>query len=280
MVTIVADTTASLPKELYSKLGIPLLPQIIIFGNEEFRDDTEMDTASFLQKLRSSTILPKTSAPSPAHYRPVLQKYTENGGSVVILVPSGLVSGTFRGATEGAKEFPGKDIRIIDTQTIAGGLGTLILEAQKWAEQGLNSVEIEENVKKLAAREKVYFLVNTLEYLHKGGRIGGAQALVGSLLQVKPILTLRNGKVDQAESQRTKKKAFARLIELVLENCPHDDSALISVSHCDAEADAKELKRVFEETLGISNIPIYELPPAIVVHAGPGALSVSYFVKE
>lgn len=279
MVTIVADTTASLPKETYKHLGIPLLPQIIIFGNEEFRDDSEIDTARFLQKLLTSNILPKTSAPPPALYPPIYEEYTKNGDSVVVLVPSAQVSGTFRAATEGAKEFTNRDIRILDTQTIAGGLGSLVLEAQKWASQGLGASEIEKNVIDLAARQQVYFLVNTLEYLHKGGRIGGAQALVGSLLQVKPILTLKNGKVDQAESQRTKKKAFARLIELVLEDCPHDDSALISVSHCDAEDDAKELKRILESSLGITDIPIYELPPAIVVHAGPGALSVSYFEK-
>ena len=132
----------------------------------------------------------------------------------------------------------------------------------------------------LAKREHVYFLVDTLEYLHKGGRIGGAQALLGSILQVKPILTLKNGKAEPADSQRTKKKALAKLIEIVAVDCPRDASTLISVSHCDAEPEAQDLKKQLETTLGIKNITIYELPPAIVVHAGPKSLSVSYFVKE
>lgn len=280
MVTIVADTTASLPKARYPELGIPLLPQIIIFGDKEYRDDTELDTAAFLQKLRSSTILPKTAAPAPALYHPIYKKGIENGGSVVVIVPSSDLSGTFRSATVAAEEYPNADIRVIDTRTVAGGLGSIVLQAHDWAQQGFNAQEIESKVRNLAKREHVYFLVDTLEYLHKGGRIGGAQALVGSILQVKPILTLKNGKAEPADSQRTKKKALAKLIEIVAVDCPRDASALISVSHCDAEPEAQDLKKQLETTLGIKNIPIYELPPAIVVHAGPKSLSVSYFVKE
>jgi DegV family protein with EDD domain len=280
MVTIVADTTASLPKTRYPELGIPLLPQIIIFGDKEYRDDTELDTAAFLQKLRSSTILPKTAAPAPALYHPIYQKGIENGGSVVVIVPSAELSGTFRSATVAAEEFPNTDIRVIDTRTVAGGLGSIVLQAHTWSQQGLSAQDIETKVRNLAKREHVYFLVDTLEYLHKGGRIGGAQALLGSILQVKPILTLKNGKAEPADSQRTKKKALAKLIEIVGVDCPRDPSALLSVSHCDAEPEAQDLKDQLETTLGIKNIPIYELPPAIVVHAGPKSLSVSYFVKE
>jgi DegV family protein with EDD domain len=280
MVIIVADTTASLSKNRYPELGIPLLPQIIVFGDKEYRDDTELDTAAFLQKLRSSTILPKTAAPAPALYHPIFKEYIENNCSIIVIVPSSELSGTFRSATVAAEEFPNADIRVIDTRTVAGGLGSIVLQAHTWVQQGLSASEIEIKIRNLAKRERVYFLVDTLEYLHKGGRIGGAQALLGSILQVKPILTLKDGKAEPADSQRTKKKALAKLIDIVAEDCPRDASALISVSHCDAEPEAQDLKKQLESTLGIKNIPIYELPPAIVVHAGPKSLSVSYFVKE
>lgn len=279
MVTIVADTTSSLPKTKFPELGIPLLPQIIVFGDKEYRDDTELDTAGFLQKLRASPELPKTAAPAPALYAPIYKKYTENGGSVIVIVPSSEVSGTFRSATIAAEDFPGADIRVIDSRTVAGGLGMIVLQANIWAKQGLDASEIEQRVRDLASREHVYFLVDTLEYLRKGGRIGGAQAMVGSILQVKPILTIKNGKAEPADSQRTKKKALARMIEIVETDCPRNISSLVSVMHCDAESEAIDLRSQLQDCLGVSDIPIYELPPAIVVHVGPKALAISYFTK-
>jgi DegV family protein with EDD domain len=280
MVTIVTDTTACLPKSKYSELGIPLLPQIIVFGEKEYRDDTELDTAGFLEKLRASSNLPKTSAPPPALYQPIYEKYSANGGTIIVLIPSSDLSGTFRAASVATEEFPNADIRLIDTRSVAGGLGSIVLQAAKWVAQGLSADEVEQNIRNMSKREHVYFLIDTLEYLHKGGRIGGAKALFGSILQVKPILTLKNGKVEAADSQRTKKKALARLIEMVVEDCPRDASAYLSVSHCDALEEAESLKVQLETILGISDVPIYELPPAIVVHAGPKTMSVSYFIKE
>ena len=280
MIKIVADTTSTLSPQDADKLGVYFLPQIIIFGEKSYRDDNELSSSEFLSKLRSSSVLPKTAAPPPALYLPIFEELTKQGHTIIVICPSQKVSGTYRSAAEAALEFPGADIHVIDTRTVAGGLGSIVLQAHDWAQQGFSAQEIESKVRNLAKREHVYFLVDTLEYLHKGGRIGGAQALVGSILQVKPILTLKNGKAEPADSQRTKKKALAKLIEIVALDCPRDSSALISVSHCDAELEAQDLKKQLETTLGLKNIPIYELPPAIVVHAGPKSLSVSYFVKE
>ena len=122
---------------------------------------------------------PKQLHLHPALYHPIYKKGIENGGSVVVIVPSAELSGTFRSAIVAAEEFPNADIRVIDTRTVAGGLGSIVLQAHAWAQQGLSAQEIENKVRNLAKREHVYFLVDTLEYLHKGGRIGGAQALLG-----------------------------------------------------------------------------------------------------
>jgi DegV family protein with EDD domain len=130
------------------------------------------------------------------------------------------------------------------------------------------------------ARQKVYFVVDTLEYLHKGGRIGGASALLGGLLQVKPILTLQQGRVEPFEQQRTAKRALARLRELVLSECPADAEAHLCVMHADAEVQARSLATEFSADLGLPDVPIYELPPAIVVHGGPGILATSFFVAS
>jgi DegV family protein with EDD domain len=277
MVKIIADTTSSIPTIEASRLGIAYLPQIIIFGDESYRDDGEIDTPVFLQKLRSASIMPKTAAPPPAMYNPIYQQCIEQGQAMVVLCPSAELSGTFRSAMVAAQDFPDADIRIIDTRTIGSGLGTLVYQAVQWSQDGMDAETIETRIKEMAARERVYFLVDTLEYLHKGGRIGGAQALLGSLLQVKPILMLKNGRAEAAESQRTKKRALMRLHEIVESQYPRDVQAFITVMQGDALVEAEQLAVDLKARFGGGDIPVYEVPPAIIVHAGPGVLAVSFF---
>jgi DegV family protein with EDD domain len=281
MVIIISDTTSSLPVQVARDLEIPYLPQIIMFGDQSFRDDTELDSPTFLKKLRQSRVLPKTAAPPPALYAPIFQEIINNHDSAIVITPSSDVSGTFRSATVAAQDFPGADIRIIDSRTVAGGMGTMVLKAHEWAKQGQSADEIEKNIRALIKREHVLFMVDTLEYLYKGGRIGGAQALFGSILQVKPILTLVDGHIEPVESQRTKKRAFQRLRELVLEKCPREGSdPMLSVFHIEAEADALMFADWFKKDYGVKEIPIYFCPPAIIVHAGPGVVAVSVFSPE
>jgi DegV family protein with EDD domain len=279
MIKIITDTTSGLPLDVARAHDIPVLPQIIIFGEETYRDDTEMDTRMFLQKLRASPTLPKTAAPPPALYNPIFEQLLAEGyRTIICLHPSSELSGTVRSALTAAQDFPGADIRVVDTRTIAAPLATVVLLAARWAREGVDADTIIARVQDTLARQRVYFVVDTLEYLHRGGRIGGAQALLGGLLQVKPILTLRDGRVEPFEQQRTQKRALARLRELVLGECPRTPESYLAVMHADAEATARELAADFSAQLGIPDIPIYELPPAIVTHAGPGVLAVSYFV--
>jgi len=280
MIRIVTDTTSGLPRNVARELGIPILPQIIIFGDQSYRDDTEIDTATFLQKLRTSSTLPKTAAPPPALYTPIYKEYCDQGDTVIVITPSAEVSGTYRSAIVAAQDFPNADIRVIDTRTVAGGMGTIVVRALNWAKQGLSADEVEARIKDMARREKLYFLVDTLEYLYKGGRIGGAQALFGSILQVKPILTLKVGRIEPVESQRTKRRAILRIRELVLSDSPHSDTAFLTISHCDGEEEARALAADLGAELGITDVPIYEVPPAIVVHSGPGVLEASFFVPS
>jgi len=279
MVTIVADTTSSIPIPRAAELGIPYVPQLIMFGEETYRDGQDMDTQTFLKRLKESPILPKTAAPPPAFYAPIYENFTGNGGTVIVLTPSADVSGTFRSAEVAALDFPSRDIRVIDTRLVGSGLGSIVVNANQWAQDGLDPDTIIKRVKDLASREIVYFVLDTLEYLYKGGRIGGAKLLAGSLLQVKPILQLKNGRTEPVESQRTKKRAMARLKELVYTNCPHQKEAFLTVMHGDILDEAKALTEELKANLGISEIDIYDLPPAILVHAGPGVIAVSYFTE-
>jgi len=277
MIKIIADTTCGLPLDELAELGIDVIPQIIIFDGKPYRDDTEINTPTFLAKLNSAKELPKTSAPPPVYYEPLFKQYAKQGYPIIIPTPSTELSGTFRSAESAAEEVPEAEVHIIDTRTIAGGLGVLVKQAKAWADAGKDIETILEDLKALAEREVVYFLVDTLEYLYKGGRIGNASYLIGSMLQMKPILGIVEGQVTAIEKQRTAAKAYNRLKELVLEECPHGDQSLVTVSHCGGQERAEQLAAELSQALQVSHIPVYEIPPAIVVHAGPGVIEVSFF---
>ncbi len=278
MVKIVTDTTAGLPRELTEQLGIPVLPQIVIFGEQSYRDDTELDTAEFLRKLKASPALPKTAAPPPAMYNPIFKQLTAGGEAVVVVAPSAKVSGTVRSAEVAAQDFPGAEIHVVDTQVLAGNFATLVLLADQLAKAGMSASQIVARLGEWIPRQRTYFLVDTLEYLQKGGRIGGAKALLGEMLQIKPILTIANGQAEPCEQQRTKRRALARLIEIVESECPKGPDSHLCVMQAGALEEARALAEELKPRLELTDIPIYELPPAIVVHAGPGVMAVGFFV--
>jgi DegV family protein with EDD domain len=279
MIRIIADTTSTIAPAEAKRLGIYYLPQIIVFGDKSYRDDNEMTSKEFLARLAASPTLPKTAAPPPALYTPIYEEITQNKDTAIVICPSAKVSGTLRSATVAAQDFPDTDIRIIDTETVGPALGTLVMKALNWAKSGENADTIVERVTALSKKVKIYVYVDTLEYLHKGGRIGTAQALVGSLLQVKPILLFKDGQINQFETQRTKKKALARIVELIQNECPKGPDSDLAILEAAAMADALELKEKFSKIISYSNITISDLPPAIIVHAGPGVLAASFFQK-
>jgi DegV family protein with EDD domain len=277
MTRIVADTTCGLPPEVYGRLNIPMIPQVINFGEESFREGVDMDAATFMGRLRTGKDLPKTAAPYPGDFIEVFQECLTGGESILCLHPSADLSGTVRSAEIAKNDFPGADIRIIDTRTVAGPLGALVLEADRLAKQGASADEVERRVRDMMVRSRIYFIVDTLEFLRRGGRIGGAQALLGTVLQIKPILTLSNGRIDQFERERTKKKALARLNELVLAESARGADAHVSVNHAGARQEAEELAADLKRELGTDDVLILDMPPAIVTHAGPGLLAVGFF---
>lgn len=277
MTRVVADTTCGLPQDVYRELDIPMIPQIINFGEESFREGVDIDPAAFMARLRSGKDLPKTAAPYPGDFIDVFGRLVAAGESVVCVHPSTDVSGTVRSAETARMDFPGADIRIIDTRSVAGPLGTMVLEADKAAKAGATADQVEAVVRELMPRARIYFLVDTLEFLRRGGRIGGAQALMGTLLQVKPILTFREGKVDQFERERTKKKAIARIHEIILAEAARGEAAHISVMHAGVPDEARELAQSLKRDLDAPDVMVMDLVPAIITHAGPGTLAFGFF---
>jgi DegV family protein with EDD domain len=277
MTIIVADTTCGLPRDLLVQRGIPFVPQVVIFGDQSYHDDGELDTAAFLEKLKASPVLPKTAAPEPTLYHPIFERARAAQESVIVVAPSGKMSGTVRSAQVAAQDFPGLDVRIVDTQTISCNLGALVLVAQTMAQAGKCADDIESQLKDMIPRGRLYFVVDTLEYLAKGGRIGGAKALLGELIQIKPILAIRNGQAESCEQQRTRKRSLARLVEIVESQCPKSDEAHLAVLQVAAEDEARAMAAELRARMNVSEVPIYQLPPAIVVHGGPGAMGVGFF---
>jgi DegV family protein with EDD domain len=278
MVKIITDTTAGLPDEVAQRYDIPVIPQVIIFGSDTYLEGQEIDHHTFIERLQASKELPKTSAPPPELFSREFERLVPEGEPILCIHPSTELSGTVRSAIVAAGDFPDADIRVIDTRVIGSPLATMVTLAAKWAEAGLDANAIEARIRDLIPRCRIYFLVDTMEYLAKGGRIGGATALLGSVLQIKPILTLRDGQADQFERTRTHKRAVARLKELVLEQIPRGGSGHLSVMHAGVPDQARALADDLRTQLGLQSVPILDVPPAIVTHAGPGILAVAFFV--
>jgi DegV family protein with EDD domain len=278
MTIIVADTTCGLPYELLEERDITVIPQVVTFGEESYHDDKDFDTAIFLQKLKDSSTLPKTAAPEPSLYFPVFEEARKKGESVVVVAPTGKASGTVRSAQIAAQDFSDVDIRIVDTQTISCNLGSLVLVADDMAKAGRSVDEIVAKLNSMIPCGRLYFVVDTLEYLAKGGRIGGAKKLLAELLEIKPILQVKDGQVEPFEQQRTKKRALARLVDVTVESCKRGDEAHLCVLQVAAEQEAEALVEQLKSRIAVAAIPIYQLPPAIVVHSGPKAMGVGFFI--
>lgn len=277
-IRIVTDTTAALPAAYLAAHHIENIPQVVLFGQESFFEERNLAYAEFIARLKTARQLPKTAAPLPGHFLEAYQRQLAHAPTILSLHPSLDVSGTVRSATLAKAELPGADIRIVDTRTVGGNLAALVMAATEWAEQGVDADEIMRRLAALIPRGRTFFLVATLDYLQRGGRIGGASALLGTALQIKPILEIKNGRVEAFEKIRTYHHALERLKELTLEQCARSPAPRLSVMHADDLTTALRLQCDLQITLGIRDIPIYSVGASITTHAGPGTVGVGFFV--
>jgi DegV family protein with EDD domain len=280
MIRIITDTTACIDLNYAQAHRVSVIPQIITFGDDSFYEGIELNNSEFMDRLRKSSALPKTAAPPPELFRIEFEKLVPYGEPILCIHPSCEVSGTVRSASVAAQDFPTADIRIIDSRLLAAPLLAMVKTAISLAEAGIDIDTVERRVRSLIPRNRIYFMVDTLEYLAKGGRIGGASALLGNILQIKPILTVRDGRVEPFEKQRTHSRALARMIELTTEQFSGNGDGFLCVMHSDVKIEAEKLANYLSTCFELNDIPIIDLPPAIVVHGGPGILAISFFVSE
>lgn len=281
MVKIITDTLSCIRTEDAERYHIPVIPQIINFGEESYREGIDIDHKTFLQKLTTTKDLPKTAAPPPEWFKDVFKEMLADGDTILCIHPSSELSGTVRSANVAVQDFPGADIRVIDTQTIASSLGSMVLCAARWAQAGVDADTIVKRLEDMSRRCVVLFLVDTLEYLARGGRIGGASALVGSILQIKPILTLQEGRTEIFQRERTHRRALMLIKDRVKEEFPGegDDYGYLSVLNAGVYDQAQALSDELKNGYRLKDVPIVDVPPAIITHGGPGILGVTYFTK-
>jgi fatty acid kinase fatty acid binding subunit len=275
VVRIVTDSTADLAEDQQRAAGIAVVPLNVRFGDQVFRDHVDLSGDDFFARLKSSPQLPKTSQPAVGAFEEVFRRYRDAGDDVVAVLISGKVSGTVGAASAAAKSVDGEHIEVIDSFTTSMALGFLAIEAARLAKTGAARKVVSERVRELVPKARVLAAVDTLTYLEKGGRIGRARALLGSLLNVKPLITLQDGEVAPLGRARGRPQAIDRLVELL-----QRDGKLshLAVLHGGAPTDAQRLKeRVAGNYPGLE-IPLAETGAVIGTYTGPGVIGFTYLI--
>jgi len=272
---IVTDSTADLPQGLAEKLDITVVPLKVHFGDEEYLDWINLDSDSFYAKLKSSAVMPRTSQPSPADFEAVYRRLTAEGGSIISMHISSQLSGTCQSATIAKSMLEGADIEIVDTKVTSMALGLLVIEAARAVRDGKNKEEIMAQIYTQMNKIKVFFGVDTLEYLQKNGRIGKAAALLGGLLNVKPLLTLKDGIITPKEKVRGRAKLLEKMVNVVAEEFGEDVKGKAVILHGDSLDEALRLKEKVDERYGFSEIIISSIGAVIGTHTGPGVLAIA-----
>lgn len=275
-VRIVTDSTSDIPEQLRQQYGIEMVPLKVHFGTETYYDAVTIQPGEFYDKLASSAKLPTTSQPSPADF---LELYKRVGGAdgadIVSIHLSSAMSGTYQSAVL-AKSMLEGDVRVevVDSKSASFGIGLLVLEAAKAAEQGKSASEIVAHIESIRQQMRIYFLVGTLDYLQKGGRIGKAAALFGSLLNIKPILTIDSeGEVSSVDKVRGVKKAMSRIVDMLKADFG-DRRLQLTVAQASAREAADEFAELLRGSFDISDLSFTEVGPVIGTHAGPGTIAV------
>ncbi|MBW7959316.1 MAG: DegV family protein [Candidatus Promineofilum sp.] len=279
-VAIITDSTANLPPEIIEEHQIYVIPQILNWEGRSLLDQIDITTAQFYERLPLSKDLPKTSQPAPGQFTEHFMKVAEGADSIVAIFVSELLSGTIQSAHLGAEAMGDYPIEIVDSRSASLGLGLLAVAAARYAAAGHDYREVAEYVRGLVPRMHVLFVVDTLEYLHKGGRIGGAKRLVGSMLSIKPVLHLENGQIEPLASIRTKKKAVQHMMDIVLKTMKGKKHIHAGVVHASAIGEAQAIADHIRAEVNVEELIVTELTPVIGANVGPGVVGMGYYIEE
>jgi DegV family protein with EDD domain len=283
-VAVVTDSTASLPPELADSLGIGVVSLYVVFGGERTVPEVEItDYPAFFDELRAADQLPTTSQPSVGDFTEMFEPLLAEGREVVSIHISAGLSGTSDAARQAAEALErdgkgGERVRVVDSRTTAGGLGMIVLAAERAAAHGASADEVVAHVEQARDEMKMWFAIDTLEFLRRGGRVGAASAWIGSTLKVKPILTVES-EMTPVERVRTSKRMFERMVDYARQR--HESGADgWSVQHINAPEQAGLLRDRCVELFGGEPILFSEVGPVLATHTGPGLLGVGSLPKR
>ncbi|MDK2784444.1 MAG: fatty acid kinase fatty acid binding subunit [Bacillota bacterium] len=276
---LVTDSTSYLPREVIEEYGIHVVPLRVNLDGASLREGLDITNAEFFRRLRTARTLPTTSQPPAGEFATLYQELGQDGGSIVSIHISGDLSGTVRAAETARRMLPELDIHILDSRITCLGLGFVVWEAARAVRAGQPLSEVLARARAVIENVTAYFMVDDLNYLHRGGRIGAAQAFVGSLLAVKPILAMKKaeGVISVVDKVRTRKKALERLVELTTHACGGQEKVTATVLDADAKEVRQELTAELQAALPQAEIIPSEFGPVIGTHVGPGAVGVIFY---
>jgi fatty acid kinase fatty acid binding subunit len=276
-VAIVTDSTSDLPASLASARSISVVPLTLNFDGRSLLDGVDITPGEFYRRLPSASTHPTTSQPSPGRFAETYGELLANHDSIVSIHISEKLSGTYDSAKQAAEMTDPQRVHVVDSQLVSMSLGLVVLGAASLASQGVDAEAIVEKVESIRPMVHTYFSVATLEFLRRGGRIGRASAMLGSVLQVKPVLCIRDGVVTPLERVRTFERALNRIIELV-RAVDRGNGICAVVGHADAEADAQRVGRELEPIA--DTLMIQALGPVVGAHGGPGVVGVGCYPAD
>jgi DegV family protein with EDD domain len=277
-VRVVTDSASDLTAEEAAELGVEIVPLTIRFGSDEYVDRRDLTPAQFYEKLRASSVLPETAAPSPGAFHEAFERlFAEGADAVVCITISSKLSGTMQSAENAARESEGRDIRVVDSRSITWGLGSQVVAAARAGHAGASADEIVALVNDMADRTHVYGALDTLDNLRKGGRIGGAQAMLGGLLSIKPLLDISTGVVEEAGKPRTRSKALKALADKATQYPKVENLALM---HGGAEDELDKMLELLAGAAPRDQVHIGEIGATIGTHGGPRVMGITFQVAK
>ncbi len=278
-VAVVTDSTANIPPELIARHGIHVVPLLVTLDGQTWRDGVDISSADFYQRLRTSSDFPTTSQPSITTFLSLFEQLSERvEGIVVPLISSGL-SGTVDSARAAAAELPNVPIEVIDSRSTSVGLAFPVLAAARTASAGGNVAAATDAARQLVDHVHIYFTVDTLEYLHRGGRIGAAARLLGTVLNVKPILQVADGVIKPLTKVRTRRRALDRLVELVGEHVAPGDRVHLAIASMATADECTYLADHLRQTYRPVELIETGFSPVLGAHGGPGMVGVGCYVE-
>ena len=278
-IKIVTDSTSYIPKQYIDEYGISVVSLNVILNGDSYRE-VELSNETFYEKMKQAKEIPTSSQPAPGEISDIFKRIISSGDSILGIFLSSDMSGTVSSANLVKEmileEYPEGRIEIIDSRTNCMQLGYVVLEAAKAAKEGKSMEEVIDIASKVINSSRFIFTPETLEYLKKGGRIGGAAALLGNILQIKPILTVKDGKTTVLTKVRTKKKAIDSMINILEEDISSRNLRGITVHHINCYNEGVLLANKIQEKLGI-DVNIESIGPVIGLHVGPGSIGIAYY---